>query len=251
MFDLRLKRSQMLRDAGYSADYLDMTYKCEKCLDTGYVDNEKCDCYKKLESELIIDESNLKEWLKKNNFSCLSREQYQGEELDKFNEAVDTCHKFVNKFDEDYYNLLFCGNVGTGKSFLAGCIVNELLKRSCKVLFINAIQLFQTISSNIYDRDKTLLIEYKQKLYNYDLLVIDDLGTELTNEFVRSELFDIINERILRQKALIITTNYSMTELLERYQERIFSRIEKDFIPIKLSCRNIRYQESYWNKTNN
>lgn len=240
MLDLRLKKSRMLREAGYPADYLDMTYVCEKCLDTGFVDNEKCDCYRKIESDMLFEGSNLGDWLKTNNFSCLSREYYDGEDLKHFDEAVETCHNFINNFNSDYRNLLIYGTVGTGKSFLTGCIVKELMEHSCKVVYYSAIQLFQTISSYLFDKDKALITELNQTLYESDLLVIDDLGSEMTNDFVRSQLFGILNERIIRQKSTIITTNFSYENLREKYQERIFSRIIKEFEPVKLSGRDIR-----------
>ena len=147
---------------------------------------------------------------------------------------------FINNFNSDYRNLLIYGTVGTGKSFLTGCIVKELMEHSCKVVYYSAIQLFQTISSYLFDKDKALITELNQTLYESDLLVIDDLGSEMTNDFVRSQLFGILNERIIRQKSTIITTNFSYENLREKYQERIFSRIIKEFEPVKLSGRDIR-----------
>jgi DNA replication protein DnaC len=111
------------------------------------------------------------------------------------------------------------------------------MEHSCKVVYYSAIQLFQTISSYLFDKDKALITELNQTLYESDLLVIDDLGSEMTNDFVRSQLFGILNERIIRQKSTIITTNFSYENLREKYQERIFSRIIKEFEPVKLSGR--------------
>jgi len=204
------------------------------------VDNEKCECYRKLESEMLFDASNLKEWLKTNNFSCLSRDYYTGEDLALFDEAVETCRNFINNFNSDYRNLLIYGTVGTGKSFLTGCIVKELMENNCRVLYYSALQLFQTISAYLYEKDRQPLNELNQMLYESDLLVIDDLGTEMVNDFIRSQLFSILNERIIRQKSTIITTNFSFETLREKYQERIFSRIIKEFEPVKLSGQDIR-----------
>jgi len=253
MLDLRLTKSKLLKEAGYPADYLEMTYTCEKCRDTGYcekdsnsdngnAEKEKCSCYRQLEVQFLYDSSNLKEWLKTNNFSVMSRDYYSGESLEQFDHAVETCHAFINNFNSDYRNLLIYGTVGTGKSFLTGCITKELIEKGCSVVYYSSIQLFQKISSYYYEKDKYPLNELYKLLFECDLLVIDDLGAELVNDFIRSQLFSILNERFLRQKSIVITSNLGYENLREKYQDRIFSRIYKEFEYIKLSGRDIRMQ---------
>ena len=117
------------------------------------------------------------------------------------------------------------GTVGTGKSFLTGCITKELIEKGCSVVYYSSIQLFQKISSYYYEKDKYPLNELYKLLFERDLLVIDDLGAELVNDFIRSQLFSILNERFLRQKSIVITSNLGYENLREKYQDRIFSRI--------------------------
>lgn len=243
LYDLRMKKNKILTDAGYPHDYLEMTYVCSECRDTGYIGNEKCRCFKQMEVEFLYDSSQLHEMLAQNNFSLLSRHYYQGEELEQFENILTTCKNFINNFNSDYRNLYFYGTVGTGKSFLSGCIAKELLDRGSSIVYFSAVQIFQTISAFFYEKDKTYLNKLLDTMYNCDLLIIDDLGTELTNDFVRTQLFSILTERGLRRKSIIISTNLSLEELRSNYSERVFSRICGNFELLKFKGKDIRMQK--------
>lgn len=242
LYDLRMQKNKLLQDAGYPHDYLEMTYVCSLCRDTGYVGSEKCSCFRQMEIGFLYDSSHLSEILAQNNFSHLSKQYYQGEELDLFEQALTTCKNFINNFNSDYRNLYFYGTVGTGKSFLSGCVAKELLDRGCSIVYFSAIQLFQSISALFYDRDKTLLNQFYDTIYHCDLLIIDDLGTELTNDFVRSQLFSLLTERNLRHKSIVISTNLSLEDLRKNYSDRVFSRICESFELLKLTGKDIRMQ---------
>ena len=175
------------------------------------------------------------------NFSNLSYEYYQGEDLAHFRKCVDVCHNFVQNFKQDYHNLFFYGTVGTGKSFLSGCIASELLQSGHSVIYFSASGLFDTLARYTFDtRAKEALSGFYEDIYNCDLLIIDDLGTEMTNTFVASQLFSCLNERHLRQKATIISTNLSLEELRDRYSDRVFSRITSHYDLCKLTGPDIR-----------
>lgn len=243
LLDLKLQKKKLLTNAGYPYDYLDLEYTCSKCLDTGYIDSEKCSCFKQMEVEYLYDASHLKEFLAANNFSTLSKHYYSEESLEDFEHALKTSRNFINNFNSDYRNLLFHGTVGTGKSFLSGCIAKELLDRGCVVLYFSSISLFQSISAFYYEKGKEVLNNLYNSIYNSDLLIVDDLGTELTNDFTRSQLFNILNERNLRHKSTIISTNLSLEEIRSRYSDRVFSRICESFELCRLSGRDIRLQK--------
>lgn len=243
MLDLRLQKAKMLTAAGYPADYLELTYDCIKCRDTGYIDSEKCSCFRQMEVQFLYDSSQIRELLAVNNFSNLSKDYYSGESLEQFEHALTTCKNFINNFNSDYHNLFFYGTVGTGKSFLSGCVAKELLDRGCSIIYFSAIQMFQTISAYHYDKDKEMLNKLNDSLYNCDLLIIDDLGTEMINEFVRSQLFLVLNERILRRKSIIISTNLTLEELRGKYSDRVFSRICESFEMCRFTGKDIRLQK--------
>ena len=148
---------------------------------------------------------------------------------------------FIKSFPDDCGNLLFYGTVGTGKSFLSGCIANELLERGFSVVYFSAISLFASLSRYSFETNtKETLYNFSKDLYNYDLVIIDDLGTEVLSSFVTSQLFSLLNEREMRKKATIISTNLNLGELKERYSDRVFSRLTKSFTICMLSGPDVR-----------
>ena len=243
--DLREKRKRLLVAAGFSADYLEPPFVCPDCQDTGYCDGTKCHCFKQAEISLLYEQSGISEMLHHNNFSLLSYEYHTGEDLARFEKAVETCKDFVKNFDSDYHNLFFYGTVGTGKSFLSGCVAKELINTGHAVIYFSATGLFDLLSNVAFDSNSRE--ERKSAyadLYQCDLLIIDDLGTELTNQFTASQLFSLLNERGIGKKAVIISTNLSLRELQDRYSDRIFSRITSNFKVCKLTGPDIRmYQK--------
>ena len=248
--DLKKQKKQLLTEAGLSADYLEPIYSCPDCRDTGYIDREKCHCLRQAEISLLYEQSGLQEILANNNFSLLSYEYHSGEDLLHFEKAVENCKNFIKNFDSDYHNLFFYGTVGTGKSFLSGCVAKELMDLGHSVIYFGATGLFDLLSSTSFD---TKSREERQNtysdLYQCDLLIIDDLGTELTNQFTASQLFSLLNERHIGRKATVISTNLSLRELQDRYSDRIFSRITSNFEVCKLTGADIRmYQKRQQNR---
>jgi len=238
---LSLQKKELLKQSGYPADYLEAVYECPLCHDTGYVDNRKCACFRQAEIALIYEQSHIKELLSTDNFEHLSYDYYEGDDLTRFAKAVEECQNFVKNFNSDYHNLFFYGTVGTGKSFLSSCIAKELIEQGRVVIYFSSSQLFETLSRSTFDRDsKEAASGVYEDIYGCDLLIIDDLGTELTNAFVSSQLFSCLNNRHLRRKATIITTNLSLEELRDRYSDRIFSRITSNYGMCKLTGRDIR-----------
>ena len=222
-------------------DFLDPIYDCPDCQDTGYVNGQKCHCFRQAEIALLYEQSNLKRMLEKENFGTLSYSFFQGDELTSYRQAVEKCKNFCTNFKTSYQNLFFYGTVGTGKSFLSGCIASELLQSGHSVIYFSASGLFDTLARYTFNAGaKEALSGFYEDLYNCDLLIIDDLGTEMTNTFVASQLFSCLNERHLRKNATIISTNLSLEELRDRYSDRVFSRITSHYDLCKLTGPDIR-----------
>jgi len=235
------KKRQLLISAGLPADYLEPIYDCPDCKDTGYINGEKCHCFKQQMISLLYEQSNIHGMLETENFSHLSYEYYSGEDLTAFERAVNVCKTFITGFEKEYKNLFFYGTVGCGKSFLSGCVAKELIETGHSVIYFSAIGLFDFLSRYSFDhKNKENLYNAFEDLYNCDLVIIDDLGTEVTNNFVTSELFSCLNERHIRKKSTIISTNLSLGELRERYSDRIFSRITSNYEVCRLSGQDIR-----------
>lgn len=244
--EIRQRQQQLLTSAGFSADYLDPVYDCPICRDTGYITSEdglkqKCSCFRRREISVLYSQSHIQDLVAKENFSTLSTEYYQGEDLRHFESAVDLCREFVKNFKKDYRNILFYGTVGTGKSFLSGCIAKELMDAECSVIYFSASGLFDLFARYSFDyKEKTAFQDFCEDIYSCDLLIIDDLGTEITNAFTASQLFSCLNERCLRRKSVIVSTNLSLEEIRDRYSDRIFSRITSSFALCKLTGQDIR-----------
>ena len=238
---LRKQKEEILINAGLPSNYLELQHTCSDCKDTGYIGLKKCHCFKQQIINLLYQQSNIHDMLKDSNFSHLSYEFYENEDLTHFKNAVKNCEDFIDCFNSDYHNLFFYGTVGTGKSFLSGCIAKELIDRGHSVIYFSAVGLFEKLSQISFDYNaKEDKVELYEDLYSCDLLIIDDLGTELTNNFSSSQFFSCLNERILRKKSIIISTNLSLQELRDRYSDRIFSRITSNFKLCKITGPDIR-----------
>ena len=228
-------------DAGFPEDYLSPIYDCPDCHDTGYIGNQKCHCFKQAIINMLYEQSGIQKMLEEENFSSLSYDYYQGQDLERFKRNVSIAQNFVKTFNSDYHNLFFYGTVGTGKSFLSGCVAKELIENGHSVIYFSAAGLFDTLSKFKFDyKNADELHKEYEDLFQCDLLIIDDLGTEYTNNLVNSELFSLINDRHLRQKATIISTNLSLEDFRNRYSDRIFSRITSNYEICKIAGPDIR-----------
>jgi DNA replication protein DnaC len=136
-------------------------------------------------------------------------------------------------------NLYIYGNTGVGKTFLSHCISKEAIDRGLSVLYFSSGEFFDILAGQTFDRKNRGNV-VKDLISSCDLLVIDDLGTELTNSFSASSLFRVINDRIVNHKSTIISNNLSLRELSEKYSERILSRITSEYIVLKLTGEDIR-----------
>lgn len=238
--DLRRQRDSLLVKAGYPTDYLEPIYDCPDCKDTGYIGSEKCHCFKQAIISLLFNQSHIQEMLKTENFDSLSYEFYQGDDLVRFRNAETTARNFVKNFNSDYHNLFFYGTVGTGKSFLSACVAKELLERGHSVVYFSAASFFEQMAQNTFHKQDVDAEDALSDVTACDLLIIDDLGTELMNQFVATSLFSCLNNRHLAKKATIISTNLSLEELRDRYSDRVFSRITSQFELCKLTGSDIR-----------
>ncbi|MCR4903091.1 MAG: ATP-binding protein [Butyrivibrio sp.] len=239
--EITSQKKALLREAGLPEDYLDLKYNCPDCKDTGYIDGQKCHCLKQKIINNLYEQSNLQKLTQTANFSLLSESYYTGEDLKRFQGALETCKNFINNFNTDYQNIFFYGTVGTGKSFLSICIAKEILDLGHSVLYFSSVALFEKLSEYAFDyNNKNELHNLYEDLYNCDLLIIDDLGTERTNNFVTSEFFSCLNERKNRNRSTIINSNLDLEGLRNLYSDRIFSRIASDYSMVKLSGPDIR-----------
>ena len=241
------ERAALLAMGGFPEDYLQVHYDCPQCQDTGYIEGQKCSCFKKAAVELLYDQSNIKGVLKNTKFSDFSLDYYEGgtgglNARELASTALERAKNFATDFSTDFNNLFLYGDTGVGKTFLSHCIAKDLLNRGYSVLYFSAFELFDQLAKGTFSY-KSEDAKMNEPIFDCDLLIIDDLGTELTNSFVTSSLFLCINERLMRQKATIISTNLSLEDFSEIYSERIFSRISSNYTMLKMLGDDIRIQQ--------
>lgn len=244
--DLRMEKEALLKCLHIDSKVLQMQYHCPDCQDTGYIGNEKCHCFRQRIIDEMYQQSNLREILKAENFSTLSYQYYDTENLEKMKIAIETCKNFTESFDKTFDNILLCGTVGIGKTFLSNCIAKEILDQGHSVLYLSAFQLFDLMAqhsfSGNFSKEGNFAKQYPH-IFDSDLLIIDDLGTELMNSFTVAGFFLVINERILRKKSTLISTNLSPEEIFTTYTDRTASRIISNYTMLKLSGSDIRLKK--------
>ena len=245
---LTLRKSELLTSLGYGADYLQPQYVCKDCRDTGYIKRQKCHCFTQAAIDMIYTQSNIKSVLEEENFAHFNFDLYSDKEVDPLTgmtplenvkNAVKICKDFIENSDITGGNLFLYGGTGVGKTFLSNCVAKELLDRNHSVIYFSATQLFDVFKKNAYEKSPEVADDY-QNIFDCEVLIIDDLGTEVPNTYTNSQLFMCINERVLRKKSTIISTNLSLNELAETYSERTFSRISKNYTLIKLFGEDLR-----------
>lgn len=242
---LKMEKENILKQNHIDLNYLKPHYQCSICKDTGYIQKENyktemCSCLKQKLLDISFNKSNMSN-LDKENFSTFNEMLFSDEinpEKYKFRisprenikKIRNKSLEFVQNFDNpDYKNLLFTGNTGLGKTFLSNCIANEVLKNGKTVLYQTAPVLLENIIDYKLSKQKSNLEDINKSVLETDLLIIDDLGTETLNNMKLSELFTIINTRILNLNhkitKTIISTNLNINEIFSKYEERIGSRI--------------------------
>lgn len=246
--DLRIS---LLKKNGFPEDYLQMRYACPDCRDTGYVNGVKCHCLRQAAIDLFYTQSGMKEILEEENFSHFSYLYYPDDLIhpvtgssarDMMRATVEACLRYIEEFDEHFSNLFFYGGTGLGKTFLSHCIARELIERAHSVIYYSAFELFDLFARSSFGKNGEA-DGAREYVFDCDLLIIDDLGTELTNSFVSSQLFLILNERIQKKKSTIISTNLPLATFAETYSERVFSRITSSFQLFQLFGNDIRLQK--------
>lgn len=254
---LRSSKAELLKSAGFPADYLEPSYECPDCKDTGYIDGKKCHCFKKAVSKLLYQQSNLSGVFSHENFNTFSADYYSNNFIDPKSgrsakevilEAYQTCQDFVRSFDQEHKNLFLYGDVGVGKTFLSNCIASALIDAGFSVLYFSAPAFFNSLAHHTFDKGDVDAQNMYEFIYDCDLLIIDDLGTEYTNAFVSSQFFSCINERLLSKHSTIISTNLSLDALADLYTERSFSRITSNYIMLKLIGDDIRIKKKLLNR---
>ena len=243
---LKKKKENFLQEKQIDINLYKPKYECKDCNDTGYIQDENnksimCHCLKQRLLNLSYNKSNLSD-IKSKTFDNFNLNLFSDEVNAKKNKIKcsprqnilnikNASIKFIENFDDlEEKNLFFCGNTGLGKTYMSNAIANEILKKGKTVLYQTAPVLLETVIDGKFNKYKNQNAdEFYKNVLTVDLLIIDDLGTENINSMTVSELFTILNTRILnlnnKPTKTIISTNLSIEQIFKIYEERIGSRI--------------------------
>ena len=242
---LHQEKEALLETAGYRIqDLEEEEHFCPLCQDTGYVDGKKCQCFLKLQGELLYRQSRMGAVLERENFSKFQLERFDNiEKLGQcgnktLREYIKEIRDYLTNYCEEYpknnRSILFTGSTGTGKTYFLHSIAKALLDRGVSVLYFTATGLFEYFSKRMREEDTEDYIE------EVDVILIDDLGTEFSNSFTTSRFFALLNQRILDRKTMLISTNLNFKELREMYSDRVVSRFMSDYEIIPLYGKDQR-----------
>ena len=252
--DLQMRQAQLLQEAGYPPDALDDVPACKKCRDTGWVGSEMCDCLKTLCAQEQVKELSKVVDLGEQSFDAFSLDWYSP--LPYGNEPVspkenmefiyELCLNYAQKFGRFIYpNLILTGDPGLGKTVLSACIARTVAENGFSVVYDTAVNLFAQFEEQKFSRDVQESGDARQETRRYlscDLLILDDLGSEMTTPFVQSALYTLVNTRLTRGKATVISTNLSMDGIRARYSGQIASRLEGEYRALRFYGEDIRLQ---------
>lgn len=240
---LQKKRADILVSNGYPADYTSVKYDCEKCHDTGYDGIYMCDCFKKALIMKGFESSGISNLLKEQNFEAFSLDYYKGEEKIYMEDNYRDLYSFAHNFENDKRNFLLMGGTGLGKTHLSTSVAKVVIEKGYGVVYETAQNIFSDFAS---DRFKSFNSDYEPSYRKYidcDLLIIDDLGTEMVSQFSVSCLYNVINTRLNKNLPIIASTNLSGDELRKIYQDRITSRLFGNFYIKLFVGKDVRQQK--------
>lgn len=244
---LQAKRAIIMKTAGFAPDYTEIKYECEECGDTGTVEYSMCKCMKKRLVEASIESSGMSDLIKRQNFANFSLGYYdQSPEIKK---RMTTIYNFLRNYAENFEpaksgNLALFGGTGLGKTHLSSAVAGTVIEKGNDVYYTSAMNLFADFEEkqfgNSASHEATGDIE---QYFTCDLLIIDDLGSEMINQFTVSCLYNVINSRLNYKKPTIISSNLTQDEFRKKYWDRISSRVFGEYLVLPFVGSDIRQKK--------
>ncbi len=239
---LRAEKVRLLTSHGYPADALDIKFTCKKCSDTGYVGIDMCECLRREMTLAGFASSGLSHLIEKQSFENFSFDFYTGADLAKITTNFRLLKDFAENFDgKSGTSWLMLGGTGLGKTHLSTSVAKVVIESGYDVVYESAQGMISDFEARRFGGDFESGRE--TRYFDCDLLIIDDLGVEVANQFTVSCIYNIINTRVNKKKSTIINTNLTQNELRSRYADRITSRLFGEFRPLLFTGRDIRAQK--------
>ncbi len=240
------KRSEILKKNGYSEDAMQPSYVCPVCEDRGFIGGRLCSCHRQLLKDIMKEEIRKFAPIDDCTFDNFDLNYYSSEALEnsiiprqRVQKIFDAARLYAQNFSESSKNLMFIGKTGLGKTHLSLAIANVVINKGYYVCYGTSQNICDDLQSEQFGR--TDGINYtKQQVLGCDLLILDDLGTEINNQYSIATIYNIINSRILSKKPTVISTNCEISELLEKYDQRISSRLTGEYTKMTIFGKDIR-----------
>ena len=247
--DLQAQRAELLTENGWPIDWLDGAWDCPKCRDTGYVEGRACQCLLRLYEARRAEDLSALLKLGDERFESFDLTYYSDapdpetgiSPRHQMKEVLDFCLDYARHFGKSSVNLLFWGGTGLGKTFLSACIAREVSERGFSVVYetaVSAIAAYEAQKFHPSDEAE----EKVRRLQDCELLILDDLGTEMVTEFTRSALYTLINARLLSGKKTIVSTNLHAGDMARVYTPAICSRLGGEYQSLHFVGEDIRFQ---------
>lgn len=241
------QRAELLVAAGYPADYTEIKYECSICGDTGVVGNRMCACMKKKLVEAGFESSGMCDLIKRQSFDNFGLDYYKHNKdvLSRMSAIFSVLKKYAEDFDVDKSgNIAMFGNTGLGKTHLSSAMAGAIIEKGNDVYYTSAMNMFADFEYKRFGNSASPDAEGDiEKYFTCDLLIIDDLGAEMNNQFTTSCLYNIINTRLNKKKPTVISTNLTQDEFRKRYWDRIASRIFGEYLVLPFCGVDIRAQK--------
>ncbi len=246
---LQAERAGLLSRMGLPADYLTEKPMCEKCGDTGYAGSVTCDCVKARYAALLREQLSAVLPIRDQNFAHFRMDYYSTRPdarlglspRENMEYNLDECKSYAEKFGPHSPNLLLYGSTGLGKTFLSSCIAEAVAARGFSVAYdtaINIVAAYETIKFG--NGDGEAAAERAARYERADLLIIDDMGTEMGTAFTVSALYNLINNRLMAGRPMIVNTNLPPEALAEKYSPAVASRLLGEFVSLRFFGDDIR-----------
>lgn len=246
---LQAERADLLRGMGFPSDYLTEKPQCEKCGDTGYAGSATCACVKERYARLLREQLSTVLPIRDQNFARFNMEYYSTRPdkrlglspRENMEYNLDECKAYAKNFGAQSPNLLLYGSTGLGKTFLSSCIAEAVAARGFSVAYdtaINIVAAYETIKFGGGNGEEAA--ERAARYERADLLIIDDMGTEMGTAFTVSALYNLINNRLMAGRPMIVNTNLPPNALSEKYSPAVASRLLGEFVSLRFFGDDIR-----------
>ncbi len=229
-------RAELLVENGFPVDYLELKYNCSKCSDEGFIQGKMCSCYRKALNAEAASRTKLARLMEEQTFKTFKLSVYPEDCRSTMEKIYNTAKEYANNFSLQSGNLLFTGGTGLGKTFLSSAIARCVIDKGYSVIYDSVSNIIAEFEAVKFNKEAINLDKYDE----CDLLIIDDMGTELITQFSESVIYHIINNRINMRKPMIISTNIGTAQMKDYYSQSIISRLAGEFAVCPFKGNDLR-----------